>query len=198
MSSTRRRGAEDSSTRTLLVEAAAALLGEEGVSGVTARRVARKVGLSHQIVHYYFKSMDDLLIAVVEQGTARAVAELEAAHEAEDPLRVVVELNSTLASVTLSTQFNLYAADRQALRAAVGGALDRFRAAQAEVVALHLQRAGLAATLPPAVATVILTNVLRALALERPIGVTQGHAETLAWLRTLLAAPGLAGDGAER
>jgi AcrR family transcriptional regulator len=192
MSSVRRRGLEDSGTRTLLVAAANALLGEEGVSGVTARRVAQKVGLSHQIVHYYFKSMDELLIAVVEQGTARAVAQLEAALSSEDPLAVVAELNGALASVALSTEFNLYAGSRPALRAAVGGALDRVRAAQTEVVAQHLQRAGLG--LPPPVATMVLTNVLRAMALERPIGVTQGHAETLAWLRDLLAAPGL-GEG---
>lgn len=194
MSSTRRRGAEDSGTRTLLAEAATAILAEEGVSGVTARSVAQKVGLSHQIVHYYFKSMDDLLIAVVEQGTARAVAELKAALEADDPLKVVIELNSTLASVALSTEFFLYAGSRPALREAVGGGLDRFRAAQVEVVAAHLERAGLASRMPAVVATVILTNVLRALALEQPIGVTQGHAETLNWLRTLLAAPELAAD----
>lgn len=191
MSSPRRRGAEDSGTRTILVEAANTILAEEGVSGVTARSVAQKVGLSHQIVHYYFKSMDELLIAVVEQGTARAIAELKAALEADDPLKVVVELNSTLPSVALSTEFYLYAGSRPALRAAVGGGLDRFRAAQVEVVAAHLQRAGLAERLPPVVATVVLSNVLRALALEGPIGVTQGHAETLAWLRELLATANL-------
>jgi AcrR family transcriptional regulator len=191
MSSTRRRGPEASETRTILVEAATALLGEEGISGITARRIAQKVGLSHQIVHYYFKSMDDLLIAVVEQGTARAVEDLEAALSTEDPLKVVVEVNSALASVALSTEFNLYASSRPALREAVGGALDRFRAAQVAVMAAHLEQAGLAQDLPAIAATVVLASVLRGLALEAAIGVSQGHAETLAWLRAVLAARSL-------
>ena len=191
MSSSRRRGPEASETRTILVEAATALLGEEGISGITARRIAQKVGLSHQIVHYYFKSMDDLLIAVVEQGTARAVEDLEAALSTEDPLKVVVEVNSALASVALSTEFNLYASSRPALREAVGGALDRFRAAQVAVMAAHLEQAGLAQDLPAIAATVVLASVLRGLALEAAIGVSQGHAETLAWLRAVLAARSL-------
>ena len=52
----------------MLVAAANRLLTDEGVGAVTARRVAQAVALSHQIVHYYFKSMDDLVIAVIEYG----------------------------------------------------------------------------------------------------------------------------------
>ena len=99
--------------------------------------------------------------------------------------------DSRATSVALSTEFNLYASSRPALREAVGGALDRFRAAQVAVMAAHLEQAGLAQDLPAIAATVVLASVLRGLALEAAIGVSQGHAETLAWLRAVLAARSL-------
>ena len=36
--------------------------------------------------------------------------------------------------------------------------------------------------MPPLVATVIMTSILRSFALEGALGVTDGHAEVLAWL----------------
>src|SRR5262249_23627983 len=60
MASSRRRGDESSATRALLLEAAEDLMREEGYPAVTTRRLAGRVGVSNQLVHYYFRTMDDL------------------------------------------------------------------------------------------------------------------------------------------
>ena len=60
----RRFGLENSKTRTHLLDAAEQLMREEGYAAVTSRRVAAKAGLKPQLVHYYFRTMDDLFIAL--------------------------------------------------------------------------------------------------------------------------------------
>jgi TetR/AcrR family transcriptional regulator len=60
---------EDSKTR--LIEAAERLMREEGYAAVTSRRVASKAGLKPQLVHYYFRTMDDLFLAILEQGAGQ-------------------------------------------------------------------------------------------------------------------------------
>src|SRR5690606_21688674 len=63
-SSSRRIGAPDSKTRTRLLDAAERLLLREGYASVTSRRVAAEAGLKPQLVHYYFRTMDDLFLEV--------------------------------------------------------------------------------------------------------------------------------------
>jgi AcrR family transcriptional regulator len=167
------------------------LLIEEGMGAVTARRVAQRVGLSHQIVHYYFKSMDDLLIAAIEHGTGEYVRQLRSSLEADDPLKLVTELNSSLLSVAIGTEITIYASRKPAVRDAVKAAIESFRQAQTEAVARQLERKGLGGAVSPTVATVIVTSVLRTFTLEVDIGVSQGHQETLAWLASLLGAPSI-------
>jgi TetR/AcrR family transcriptional regulator len=190
--SDRRRGNEDSRTRVTLIEAATRLLVDEGVGAVTARRVAQAVGLSHQIVHYYFKSMDALVAAVIEHGTAGAVEDLRRAVSTDDPLEAVVRQNSALMAVAAGTEFTLYANRRPAVREAVKNAVESYRAVQVEALAKHLERSGRGEALAPAVATIVLTSVLRTFVLERAGGVSEGHDETMAWLGALLSAPALA------
>jgi TetR/AcrR family transcriptional regulator len=190
--SDRRRGNEDSRTRVTLIDAATRLLVDEGVGAVTARRVAQAVGLSHQIVHYYFKPMDALVAAVIEHGTAGAVEDLRRAVSTDDPLEAVVRQNSALMAVAAGTEFTLYANRRPAVREAVKNAVESYRAVQVEALAKHLERSGRGEALAPAVATIVLTSVLRTFVLERAVGVSEGHDETMAWLGALLSAPALA------
>ena len=48
---------------------------EEGYAAVTSRRVAAQAGLKPQLVHYYFRTMDDLFLAAyrrrADQGLER-------------------------------------------------------------------------------------------------------------------------------
>ena len=64
MGSARRIGAPDAKNRGVLIDAAEKLLLEEGYAAVTSRRVAEKAGLKPQLVHYYFRTMEELFLAV--------------------------------------------------------------------------------------------------------------------------------------
>src|SRR4051794_18914710 len=70
---------------TALFDAAERLLIEDGYAGLTTRRVAAEAGVNHGLVHYYFGSMEELLLQVLERFTARMVERQAAMYEADVP-----------------------------------------------------------------------------------------------------------------
>lgn len=46
------------------------VLGEEGFDGVTMKSVAAAAGVSYGLLHYYFKSKEDMLVAAMRQSVA--------------------------------------------------------------------------------------------------------------------------------
>ena len=74
MASARRIGGPDAKNRVVLLDAAEQLMLDEGYAAVTSRRVAEQAELKPQLVHYYFRTMDELFLAVfrrrAEQGLA--------------------------------------------------------------------------------------------------------------------------------
>lgn len=64
--------------RTLL-DAARALVAEEGLEALSLAALARRVGLSRPSLYEYFRSKDDLVAAIVEEELPRWAALVEAA-----------------------------------------------------------------------------------------------------------------------
>jgi len=60
-------GQESPGVRAKLLDAAVSLFSEQGVAGTTVAEIARRGGVTSAMVHYYFKSKDQLLDAVVEE-----------------------------------------------------------------------------------------------------------------------------------
>ena len=60
---TPRQGAEDA-----LLDAAERLLVEVGHARITTRRVAQEASVNHGLVHYYFGSMENLLVRVLGES----------------------------------------------------------------------------------------------------------------------------------
>ncbi|MGH8572046.1 MAG: TetR/AcrR family transcriptional regulator [Gammaproteobacteria bacterium] len=56
------------------LDAAERLLIGVGYSGITTRRLAEEAGANHGLVHYYFGSMENLFVRVLERFTERLVA----------------------------------------------------------------------------------------------------------------------------
>jgi AcrR family transcriptional regulator len=83
-----------SGTRDLLVEAAARLLDEGGVEGVTLREVGRMAGVSHNAPYKHFASKQALLAAIAARDLAREsaaiTAQVSAATPPEQALRVLL------------------------------------------------------------------------------------------------------------
>ncbi|HET7531009.1 MAG TPA: helix-turn-helix domain-containing protein [Mycobacteriales bacterium] len=68
-----------------LLDAAEAMLVEVGYAGITTRKLAERAGVNHGLVHYYFGSMEDLLLRVVERFTEGLVERQRAMYAADIP-----------------------------------------------------------------------------------------------------------------
>lgn len=174
--------------RAALVEAAEQLIRERGYGSVTARNLADKINLKRQIVHYYFRSMDEVFIAVIRRGAERVRPTLEDALSSEEPLRTLWEINSDRAQATLSIELTALASRRPAVRAEVKRFAEEFRDLQTRVLVQHLERRGISPDLLPIVAMVLLTGLSQVLTLESAIDIDRGHAETLEFVDDCLRA----------
>jgi AcrR family transcriptional regulator len=170
-----------------LVDAAEQLLLEEGYAAVTSRRVGARANLKPQLIHYYFASMDDLFLEVFRRRAEEGVVRFEAAVAADGSLHHLWELNADPTGALFSTEFVALARHRPAIRSEIARFAERFRAAQLEALGSALAAAGVPADrLPPKVALLAMTGLAQVMALEASLGVTSGHAETVAYVRDSL------------
>ena len=72
-------------TEQALLDAAERLLVEAGAAGITTRRVAEEAGVNHGLVHYYFGSVEQLLVRVLERFTDRLVERQRQMYAADIP-----------------------------------------------------------------------------------------------------------------
>jgi TetR/AcrR family transcriptional regulator len=183
---TRRLGVENSETRAQLIEAAAKVIRDEGCAAVTARRLAEEVGLKRQIVHYYFGTIEDLLIAVIRRDCDKVHHRIKQALAGEDPLRVIWELGN-MVSTTLF-EFSAMAIRRKAIQVEMKRYMEEFRRIQIEALTHHLELRGIKSTMPPVATAIVINSISHTLAVERALDVSEGHTETGAvveeWLRT--------------
>ena len=151
---------------TSLLDAAERLLVAQGHAGLTTRRVAQEAGVNHGLVHYYFGSMDELLMQVLERFTGRLVVRQREMYGAEasflDKWREAWRYHEDdLAAGYPKVWFEL----------------------QAKAWSSPQARAELAVDLPPTDALVTLVMVLaQGTQLERLLGLSTGHEELLAWI----------------
>jgi AcrR family transcriptional regulator len=187
-SSSRRIGAEDSRTRLQLLDAAEQLLLEAGYAAVTSRRVAAKAGLKPQLVHYYFRTMDDLFLAVFRRRAEQNMVRIERAVAADGSLRALWELNADVGGSAFNIEFVALGNHRKAIRAEIASYAERFRAAQLNAVTAALAGLGIRQEeLPPIVALLMMTGLTQVLSLEEALGVTAGHDVTRAFIEQLIA-----------
>ena len=78
--------AADVAPRQRLIEAAARLLGEDGPSALTTRRLARETETSTMAVYTHFGGMPALVGAVVAEGFARLEQRVGTVPRTDDPL----------------------------------------------------------------------------------------------------------------
>src|SRR5690242_20364062 len=67
------------------LDAAERLLIRDGAAGVSTRQLAREAGQNHGLVHYYFGSIDELLLQTLERFTRRVLDRQRAMYGADVP-----------------------------------------------------------------------------------------------------------------
>ena len=182
MASDRRIGGPDAKNRGVLLDAAEALMLEDGYAAVTSRRVAERAGLKPQLVHYYFRTMDDMFIEVFRRRAKLGLEALAEALASEQPLWALWEFGTDPETTQVTMEFMGLANHRKALRAEIAFYAERFREQQVEAMAKALERYGYAVSdVPPVVWALFATSVSQVLVLERALGMSAGHAEMLAF-----------------
>jgi AcrR family transcriptional regulator len=179
-SGTRRIGAPDAKNRGLLLDAAERLMIEEGYAAVTSRRLASKAGLKPQLVHYYFRTMEDLFLEVFRRRAEEGLLVQARALHSDQPLWALWRFGTDPAFTRISMEFMALANHRKEMRAEIAYYAERFRDEQRQAVTAALQRYGVDSNdVPPVVWTVLMTSLSRMLVLEQAIGMSGGHVETM-------------------
>jgi AcrR family transcriptional regulator len=183
----RRIGAADSKTRAQLLDAAERLLLDEGYAAVTSRRVGAKAGLKPQLVHYYFRTMDDLFLEVFRRRADENLAHFERTVAADNSLRTLWRLNADPRGAAFMTEFVALANHRKSIRTEIARYAERSRAAQLVALTEALQVAGIPPDrIPPIAALLLMTGLSQVLSLERALGVTAGHDATVSYVQSVI------------
>ncbi len=199
MASARRIGAPDAKNRVVLLDAAEQLLIEEGYAAVTSRRVAERAGLKPQLVHYYFRTMDDLFLEIFRRYADQGMAAHRLALASPQPLWALWRFGINPDASRLTMEMAALANHRKALRAEMSRYAELFREQQREAFVTALERHRvLPSEVPPVVWSILLTGLSTVVMLGEALGVTAGHAETLELVErylTLMEGPPQPMDG---
>ena len=170
-----------------LLDAAERLLVEVGHAGITTRRLAEEAGVNNGLVHYYFGSIENLLVRVLERFTERLIVRQRAMYA--DPDVPFIEkwrtamrylLSEDVAYEKVWLELQALAWNRPELRGSVDGVNAEWRKVLAEAFAEPRKRYGIEMPLEALVSLVITFN--EGIMLERLSGVEEGHRELLDWI----------------
>src|SRR5438067_7323182 len=179
-----------SPTAEAFLDAAERLLVEVGHAGITTRRLAAEAGANQGLVHYYFGSIDDLLVQVLERFTERLVARQRDMYAADVPFiekwrtawRFQEEdLEAGYSKIWMELQAVSWS--RPDLRPRVARVNNEWRAVLRDAYERAAQEYGLDRDEFPVEALVALTMTFgQGYALERLEGIDEGHAALLDWI----------------
>jgi AcrR family transcriptional regulator len=164
------------------------LLLDEGYAAVTSRRVAAKADLKPQLVHYYFRTMDDLFLEVFRRRAEENVARVERAIATDGSLQTLWELNADPRGARFNIEFVALANHRKAIRTEIARFAERYRSVQLEAVTAALDAIGIGENaLPPIVALLVITGLTQVMSLEGALGMTAGHDTTRSFIEQTIA-----------
>jgi AcrR family transcriptional regulator len=163
------------------------ILRDEGYAAVSSRRIAEKAGLKSKLVHYYFKTMDELYLAVFRQAEQRYFDYQAAALTSDNPMRKLWEMSADASNTKVTGELVALANHRKALQRELAYSSERSRRLQAAIIDKAFRAANLdTGGIPPMLVSLFLTAVSRLLAMDKALGVTAGHAEAAAFVEALL------------
>src|SRR5262249_19763120 len=150
------------------LDAAEQLMLEEGYPAVTSRRVAERAELKPQLVHYYFRTMDDLFLALFRRRAEQGLQAQARALELPQPLWALWRFLTDPSATRLTLEFMGLANHRKVLHEEIALYAQRSREQQTKAMTTVLQRYGIdLADVPPVVWAFIGTGASQVLVVER-------------------------------
>ncbi|MBW3612402.1 MAG: TetR/AcrR family transcriptional regulator [Chloroflexi bacterium] len=180
---------------TALLDAAEELLVEVGHAGVTVRALAERAGVNQGLVHYYFGSMDELLLQTLERFTARLIERQRALYAGPEPF--VEKWRTAMRHLTddLESGYQKVWLELQAMAWNHAGMRDRVRqvlytwvgvlrpAFQDGLAELRIDEE----RLPADVAVALVATFNQGIILEQLSGADSGHRLLLDWIDEQIA-----------
>jgi len=160
---------------------------DQGYAALTARKVAERVGLKHQLVYYYFHSMDELLLTAFRRRTGQVMARVEQAIGSPRPLQALWDAHSDPVQAALTVEYMALANHNEAIRAETVEFGERLRRTGLTEVAQRLgETAPKADALNPFAITMAIQSISGILGMEAALGISGGHAEMRALVQWCL------------
>jgi len=179
-------------TEEAFLDGAERLLVEVGHAGVTTRSLAQAANANQGLIHYYFGSMENLLVRVLERFTGRLIARQRAMYEAPD-VPFIEKWRSAMRYLDADRDYQkvwwelqALAWNRPELRDRVSDVNAEWRAVLTDAFAEPRERYGIQMPLDALVSLVITFN--EGIIHERLAGIETGHAELIEWIEGWLAA----------
>jgi AcrR family transcriptional regulator len=148
--------------------------------------VAAEAGMNHGLVHYYFGSVENLLVRVLERFTDRLIARQRAMYAdpsvpfAEKWRTAMHYLDADREYQKVWYELQALSWNRPELRERVGHVHDEWRVVLLEALAEPRERYGIPIPLEALVTLVITFN--EGIILERLSGIENGQRELLDWI----------------
>ena len=176
----RRAAAEEA-----FLDAAERLLVEVGAGGMTTRRVAEAAGANHGLVHYYFGSVEQLLVRVLERFTERLIERQRQMYAADAPFlekwrTAMGYLDEDRPYQKIWFELQALAWNRPELRERLVQVHGEWHAVLTEAFAPVREELGLDVPLEALVALVYTFN--EGIILDRLSGIETGHRELIEWI----------------
>jgi AcrR family transcriptional regulator len=173
-----------------LLDGVEAVMREDGYAALTARSVAERAGLKHQLVYYYFQTMDDLLMATYQRHIERVQERIEQAFRGSRPLHAFWEVWSNPFDSRLNMEFLAMANHNEAIRKETVAFGEHIRRVGLERAAAQIDSVAMGPEMfSPFAVTMAISAIGGILGLEATLGISGGHAETRAmvegWLNRL-------------
>lgn len=179
------------------LDAAERLLVREGAAGISTRQLAREAGQNHGLVHYYFGSVDELLVQTLERFTARILERQRAMYGSEGPFiekwrKAMAFIDEDLASgyPKIWAELQALAWNKPELRERVQGVADSWRTVLRDALAEAIEEYDLDDSPFSAESwAALVAQFNQGLLFERLLGFDRGHEALLAaidaWLSSL-------------
>jgi AcrR family transcriptional regulator len=175
-----RRSGDDPTTREALLDAAEAILLEEGYASVTSRRVGVRAGTNAALVYYYFDSMDGLFVELFRRGAERGLQRQEAALHSPQPLWALWDVLNDHINNVRTVEFFALANHQKAIQTEIVEYSAKYRARQLDVLSSVLEGYGLdVKSWPPVTLILTMGSLSLLLLIERGLGFEMGHAEMI-------------------
>jgi AcrR family transcriptional regulator len=183
----RRIRRERSETITMIFAATRQLMLDEGYAAVTTRRVAKVAGLTSALVHYYFATTDDLIVALYRKASEDFHLALMDVANAERPIEALWALYTDAQISALGVEFMAMANHRKALQAELVRLGEHSRRLTEKIIAPALRRAGVdPAQFPDFGVTTLIQGVARTIVMDRGVGMSLGVADASAIMERLI------------